>query len=408
GAIERQNGYFGVEAKGGIEVKVEQDPNFEATNVDTQELPIWIQSTVQGFLAHAFKFMAPVSPRIVVTKHKEAEVSTAQVDGVTTKTVVTGDGKVLTSMELTVRNNNNQFLLLEGFSSRFTRKLLSVFVNGEPVKPCLNISNDLTYVPLIRSQRIGKQYQPFGISLVFEDSLQRELDETGDFVLELPKLVALDISEMNWFLSVPERYFFIKGPGFFDVGMGNVPPAPGRIIIQGREDKFSHSNVLSQGTIRPRSALPESHEGGFGTAGLLPVQVEIPMLRKVLSFNGKLINHSSSQAPQLKVFFIKEDILNPAFLLFTLFIGLTLSITIFSVFAERTFIAFLGAITILFLEISAQVANNLFSAYLPFLESIIRSLHHGIQMGLCMALVWYFLTRLGSDSNKPIPSKKSA
>ena len=387
GFIERQKGYFGVEVRKGLEISVEKTDN--ATIVDPRELPASITGSAQGFMAAAYKYLQKISPTIRITKHQEVSVSTAQVDGALAHSLITRDGKILTQLDLTVRNNNNQFLVFDKLPGKM--KILSVLVNGEPVKPGESDSKEI-YVPLIRSPRVGKDFQAFGVTMVFSDDV-REFESKGGFTLHLPG-VSVDISRMGWRVDGPEGYFMMKGSGDFQIGWIDVPVVSQIDGGYGR-DKVSMSNVMTQSVMRG-----ENRERADAGAGFLPIVLTVPQTNNSLPMNKKLVT-TKGPSPEVKVFYGKLSFLDPLYLLLSLVLGQILAMSIHGMFGGMRRGSLFGLFVIGIIGVGIYFIESLFGSYLTFSSQLHESFMMSVMCGLVMAVAWTILA-----GPKPVDKKE--
>jgi hypothetical protein len=373
GIIERQKGYFGVEIPEGLEVSL--SATSPAVQIDPRELPETIRTGIQGFLAHSFKFLAQPFPVMHVTKHRNVEVSTAQIDDGFARSLVTRDGKILTEYHLVVRNNNNQFLLLDNAASG--PKLLSAMVNHEPVKPGLGPKGE-TYIPLIRSPRAAKSFQPFLVSLIFEDRTT-PFRRFGHFDLALPA-ISLDISRLAWRIDVDEEYFLAKGPGPFQIDRKAPPGLPGQ--VQAGQGIARFSNVLTQASSNVSEDRRETAGAG---SGLLPIMLEVPVTTNVMSF-AKNIVISRDPAPSLQVYYGRKHILRFGQILLTLIIALLLAGFISALRQAGWGMAVLNGGLLLAGWGALVLSGDLFREITTFYPIIESSFHHGLKLGILLII----------------------
>lgn len=390
--IDRQNGYFGVEVREGLEVMVDHSP--EATGIDASELPASLTGSSRGFMAHAFKYQKDASASLTVTKHRNIEVSTAQIDAAIARTVMNADGEALTRLDLVVRNNNNQFLVLRSVPKRL--KVLALEVNGEAMKPGCSKDGEI-YVPLIRSPRAGKSYTPFGVTVFFSEEVGK-LSCKGCFELHLPML-SLDISQMNWKLDLPEGYFMGRRGGEFQHGWESMPSFPGQVYSGAMDGKMA-SNVMSQ--LAPRSmgtGLPSAQRS---SAGLLPVIPTLPESSDYLLFHRKLIT-TGSRAPRLVLFHVRKPVVDGSLLLMVLFFGFLASSAIYGFADGRMLTAGLKTLFLGCCGIAAITGVSMFARDLPWFNRILDSYILGLEVGCALALTWWLLTPPlpGQEPSKP-------
>ncbi len=390
--IDRQNGYFGVEVREGLEVSVEHSP--EATGIDASELPASMTGSARGFMAQAFKYQKDATASMTVTKHRNLEVSTAQIDAAVAKTVMNPDGEALTRLDLVVRNNNNQFLVLRGMPERL--KILALEVNGEAMKPGRSKDGEI-YVPLIRSPRSGKTYTPFGVTIFFAEDVGK-LRHKGHFELHLP-MMSLDVSQMNWKLDLPEGFFMARLGGEFQHGWESMPEFPGQVYSGMIGGKMA-SNVMSQ--MMPRSMSAGTAPSPRSSAGLLPVIPALPEGSDSLLFHRKLIT-TGSHAPRLVIFHARKPMVEAVLLVSVLFVGLIVSSAISGFTSGRLFAAGIKTAFLVLYGATAMTGESMFAQDLPWFDRILDAYILGIEVGCAFAFLWWLLSppRTTEETSKP-------
>ncbi|HQG29155.1 MAG TPA: hypothetical protein PLY73_11455, partial [Candidatus Ozemobacteraceae bacterium] len=390
--IDRQNGYFGVEVREGLEVRVEHSA--EATGIDASELPASMTGSARGFMAQAFKYQKDATASMTVTKHRNLEVSTAQIDAAVAKTVMNDDGEALTRLDLVVRNNNNQFLVLRSMPERL--KILALEVNGEAMKPGRSKDGEI-YVPLIRSPRTGKTYTPFGVTIFFSEKLGR-LHWKGRFELHLP-MMSLDVSQMNWKLDLPAGHFMARLGGEFQHGWESMPELPGQVYSGAIGGKMA-SNVMSQ--MMPRSMPAVSPGAPRSSAGLLPVIPTLPEGSECLLFHRKLIT-TGSRAPRLVIFHARKPMVDGVLLAIVLFIGLIASSAIFGFAGGRAAAAVFKTAILVLCGAAALTGESMFAQDLPWFDRILDAYILGVEVGCAFAFAWWLLIPPRPAEEQPKP-----
>jgi hypothetical protein len=132
-----------------------------------------------------------------VTRFADAPVIAAVAERAVATTLVTSEGRMLTEVQLTLRNRAQPFMrvvLPEGF------RLVSAEVAGEPAKPVAG--TDGLRVPLLRSG-----FRPDGayvVSFVYEHAVDA-LGKRGEARMVLPSL-DVPVNVLEWELFFPERF----------------------------------------------------------------------------------------------------------------------------------------------------------------------------------------------------------
>ncbi len=378
--LERQKGYFGVEVGEGIEARIiDSQP---ATMVDPGELPAAVRDQAQGFLAFAFKFLARVTPRIGLTKHQEVTVSTAQIDGAIARSLVSRDGKVLTQLELVVRNNNNQFLILDKLPP--TTKVLSVVLNGEPVKPGLGEAGEL-FIPLIRSPQVNKVLQPFGMVVYFESRIPL-MTRRGMVELFLPAM-SLDASELTWIVSMPEGTTVQEASPDFQPGAGGITSLPGLVHGEGQSRQM-FSNVMTQSVMKKPAAEAGAAERSMG--GVLPVIPTIPATGNQIVVNKKLV--STTGPTHLRLLYLREWVLSEILLFFTFVVAGFLAWGLTDLWRNSWRGLNAGLFMPVLLGVAIVLLEEFFGAFSSLPAQARQAFISGLQAGVLFFVLWALMT----------------
>ncbi|NLI75452.1 MAG: hypothetical protein GX442_03290 [Candidatus Riflebacteria bacterium] len=403
--LERQKGYFGVEVGEGIEARIlDQQP---ATMVDPGELPGAVRDQAQGFLAFAFKFLARVTPRIGLTKHQEVTVSTAQIDGAIARSLVSRDGKVLTQLELVVRNNNNQFLILDKLPP--TTRVLSVVLNGEPVKPGLGEAGEV-FIPLIRSPQVNKVLQPFGVVIYFESRVPL-MARRGKVELFLPAM-SLDASELTWIVSMPDGTTIQEASPDFQLGAGGITSLPGLVRGEGQSRQML-SNAMTQSVMKKTAAEAGAGERSMG--GVLPVVPTIPATGNQIVVNKKLV--STSGPTHLRLLYVREWVFSEILLLLSFVVAGFLAWALTDVWRNSWKGLSAGFLMTVLLGVTVFLLEEFFGAFSGIPAQARQAYISGLQAGALFFLLWILLipeppatasspSSSGTTSGSPaVPSK---
>ena len=195
---QRETGDIAVEGVGALELAVaEQRP---LTRIDVVELSAALTALAHEPLLAAYRYQRraaePVTLVFDVTRFPDAAVLAAAADRATATTLVTPEGRSLTEVSLTVRNQAQPFLRV-GLPAGAT--LLSAEVAGAPVKPAQGA--DGLRIPLLRP---GFRPQgPYAVSFVYLHA-GPAFAEKGDASLTLAR-VDLPVAWLEWEMLLPDR-----------------------------------------------------------------------------------------------------------------------------------------------------------------------------------------------------------
>jgi hypothetical protein len=196
---QRETGEIGVSALGTQEVAATEGGTLR--RLDPAEASPALRTLAREPLLHAFRYHRRSSEgpalTLAVQRFEPAPVLVALAERAVVTTLMTGEGRTLTEIKLTVRNQAQPFLKI---SLPAGASIVSADVAGQPVKPALG--QDGTRVPLLRAG--FRPEGPYEVSFVVLRSGEA-LGKRGEASLTLPAL-DLPVSLLEWELFVPERF----------------------------------------------------------------------------------------------------------------------------------------------------------------------------------------------------------
>ena len=196
---QRETGEVLVEGTGTMELTAHEGGGLQ--RIDVKETSYYLRSLSHYPPQAAFRFHRQPNeqPTLALewTRFPDSSVLAAVADSAAVTTLVTSEGKTLTEIKLTVKNQAQPFLkvmLPPGVS------ILSADVAGERVKPVQG--PDGSRVPLLRPG--FHPNGPYEVSFVFMHS-GAPFAKKGGSELSLPSM-DLPISVLHWELFLPDRY----------------------------------------------------------------------------------------------------------------------------------------------------------------------------------------------------------
>jgi len=214
---QRETGEVLVEGAGTIEITATEGGGLK--RMDVKEANPYLRQLAHYPPQAAFRYHRQPSetPTLALdwVRFPDGSVLAAVAESAEVTTMVTSEGKSLTEIKLTVKNQAQTFLKV-GLPSGAT--ILSAEVAGEPVKPVQG--PDGNRVPLLRPG-----FRPTGrymISFVFLHS-GAPFAKKGGADLSLPSM-DIPISLLNWEVFLPERYK-VKDFGGDVIAANRVPAA---------------------------------------------------------------------------------------------------------------------------------------------------------------------------------------
>jgi hypothetical protein len=195
---QRETGDAAIEGVGALELAVEEARPLQ--RIDVAELAAALTTLARDPILSAYRYQRrgsdPVTLAFGVTRFPDAAVLAAGADRATATTLVTAEGRSLTEVTLTVRNQAQPFLKV-GLPSGAT--LLSAEVAGVAVKPAQGA--DGLRIPLLRPG--FRPAGPYAVSFVYLHS-GAPFAARGEASLALAAL-DLPVAWLEWELFLPDR-----------------------------------------------------------------------------------------------------------------------------------------------------------------------------------------------------------
>jgi hypothetical protein len=196
---QRETGEVLVEGQGTLELAAHESGGLK--RLDIKELNPYLRALSRYSLEAAFRYhrQPDESPTLALdwTRFPDASVLAAVAERAVVTTLVTSEGKSLTEVKLTVKNQAQPFLKVDLPAGV---NILTAEVAGEKVKPVQGA--DGSRVPLLRTG-----FRPAGaytVSFVFLHA-GSPFAKKGDSGLSLPKM-DIPISILEWEVFLPEQY----------------------------------------------------------------------------------------------------------------------------------------------------------------------------------------------------------
>ena len=196
---QRETGEVLVEGQGTIELSAHESGGLK--RLDIKEINPYLRALSRYSLEAAFRYhrQPNESPTLALdwTRFPDASVLAAVAERAVVTTLVTSEGKSLTEIKLTVKNQAQPFLKVDLPAGV---NILTAEVAGEKVKPVRGA--DGSRVPLLRTG-----FRPAGaytVSFVFLHA-GSPFAKKGDAGLSLPKM-DIPISILEWEVFLPQQY----------------------------------------------------------------------------------------------------------------------------------------------------------------------------------------------------------
>ncbi len=305
---EMVKGSIGIGSTGGIEVQ--PGATRDIRPIDVSELPPEVRDQANFALLRAYEFhRQPWSVALTTRKGQELPVLTAAIDRAEGLTLVTRDGKLVTSFTYLVRNNGRQSLglkLPEG-STLFTTTL-----NGQPARPVQAPGGGLR-LSLVASGEGGEAAFPVEITYVQEPGAAALL---GRHRLQAPQ-VDMPVSVMNWTMYLPldEWVYHLGGtmrPGLVQdspeppVGPADAaPPAP----ANGQESRSKSRPQALRREVAQEEVLGNASMSQMvqqASRGTLPVKFSIPARGQSFQFSRLVV--TDGETPEVTIDFYSSTL----------------------------------------------------------------------------------------------------
>src|SRR5882724_3608279 len=196
---QRETGEILVEGQGTLELTAKESGGLK--RLDIKEVNPYLRALSRYSLQAAFRYhrQPAESPALALewTRFPDSSVLAAIAERATVTTLVTSEGKSLTEVKLTIKNQAQPFLKVELPAGA---TILTAEVSGEKVKPVQGA--DGNRVPLLRAG-----FRPAGaytVSFVFLHS-GAPFAKKGDSDISLPKM-DVPIGVLEWELFLPEQF----------------------------------------------------------------------------------------------------------------------------------------------------------------------------------------------------------
>jgi hypothetical protein len=196
--VERVKGWVGVDARSALEIAAGGVEN--ASTVDVRELPTAILGQTNWPVLLAFKYRKQdFAIPLEIRQHEDVDMLVTIVDSLAATSVMTRDGRRMTQLVYSMRNNRAQFLRLEMPEGV---EVWSSFVGGRAVKPA-KADDGRLLIPLARSQASGGALASFAVEIVYvEDGVEPDDRGAGTYMASLP-VAGVPSTQVAWTIYMP-------------------------------------------------------------------------------------------------------------------------------------------------------------------------------------------------------------
>ncbi|HOI54220.1 MAG TPA: hypothetical protein PLP01_03135 [Phycisphaerae bacterium] len=200
--VEREKGFVGVIAMANVEIAAGELQG--ATSIDARQLPADIVAMTNQPVLLAFRYAADAfTIPLVIRRHDEVSVLMTLVDSAAFTSMQLNDGRRMTKVVYSVRNNRNQFLRL---SMPEKADLWSVSVAGNTVSPARDTQGQVL-VPLVRSSADSRELTAFPVEIVYVETPETTAPAKGTLRVTLPTCAVPVMHVMfTYYLPAEGRY----------------------------------------------------------------------------------------------------------------------------------------------------------------------------------------------------------
>lgn len=280
--VERMKGSLAVETSGGIEVSLTNQENMRP--IDVAELPAEVSALCASPTVLAFEYhRQPYRLALETRKGKEVQVVTATIDKGRGETLVTPEGKLVTHLTLSIRNNHKQFLEVQLPDQT---EVWSTFVNGQAVKPIKAGPGKLRLrLESSRTEESGVSAFPAEITYVQQAQINSWL---GQIRVQVPQM-DMPISDLGWQLYLPQDWKVLRLGGTMQQATSLTPIASASSPPNPQNEDGIYRQARHQAPAMDRVQQMVS----AATQGILPVRVEVPRVGQTLSFQRLMVTEES-------------------------------------------------------------------------------------------------------------------
>ena len=272
--VEREKGFVGVVAMTNVEIAAGEVQG--AAAIDVRQLPPDIIAMTNQPILLAFRYVGEeFAIPLSIKKHGEVEILVTIIDRALFTGMQLSDGRRMTKVLYSVRNNRNQFLRLEMPAEA---EIWSVEVNGNTVSPAKD-EDGKVLLPLVRSARGTSELSSFPVEMVYVETPDATAPERGKLHVDLPRSDAPLMHVMyNYYLPPEGTYKARSGRGGFTGPMRLVKDFTS--LTAGPGAQVVHANAAGQ-VAAMQQQVDVQVDQRARAAGATPIRVRLPI-------NGKL------------------------------------------------------------------------------------------------------------------------
>jgi hypothetical protein len=282
----REKGYVGVVALANVELgagKVEG-----ATPIDVRQLPTTISSLTNQPLLLGFRYVGETfSLPLTIKKHAELAVLTTVVDSAVYTGMQLNDGRRMTRVSFSVRNNRSQFLRL---TMPAGADIWSAMVSGKTVTPATDEQGHV--LVRIPSSSQGQDLSSFPVVLVYVETPAKPAAPSGSIKVALP---TIDVPQLHVMYN-----YYLPAEGDYTVGWGRMGFSGDMELVK-EFAKAVAGQTVQQIDVQANNAqmaqqFQAQQEQASRAEGSTPIRVRLPVkgtlfkLQKILALPGDALS----------------------------------------------------------------------------------------------------------------------
>jgi len=279
--VVRERGYVGVVAVANVEIGAGATQG--VTAIDVRQLPTDILGMTNQPILLAFRYLGgQFSIPLAIKKHEEVSVLVTIVDSAVFTTMQLADGRRITKVIYSVRNNRNQFLRLKMPAEA---NIWSVSVSGNTASPAKDEAGNVL-IPLVRSSRSARELTAFPVDIVYVETPKARAPERGQLRVDLPVCGVPVMHVMYSYYVPPEGKYTVgwgqsgfSGPLQVVKEFTSLATGAGREVV--RVDAAKQA-VQMQKAFQARVDAQTRAAGGTPIRVRLPVNGQLFQLEKIL------------------------------------------------------------------------------------------------------------------------------
>ncbi|MBM4037401.1 MAG: hypothetical protein FJ290_02710 [Planctomycetes bacterium] len=281
--VEREKGFIGVFAVTNVEI-APGEKVAGARQIDVRQLPADLVAMTRQPILLAFRYVGDqVSIPLTVKRHTEVGVLVTIVDSALYTAMQLNDGRRITKVGYTVRNNRNQFLRLKLPKGA---DIWSVEVGGNTASPAKDEQQNVL-IPLIRSGGGAQEMASFPVDIVYVEAPATATPTRGKLRVELPTVDAPSMHIMFNYYLPPEGHYTVglfgwsgfSGPLRIVKKFTELATGQERVVVV--RDAEKQAQQMDQ-------QVQERVERQARAAGVEPIRVQLPLQGKLFKLEKLL------------------------------------------------------------------------------------------------------------------------